>query len=80
MAEPADRAALGVAQGQDVAGAVEVCSGLGGVGEGAARQGAVVGRDACSGAVGVVDRHGVGGLHELLVVGDHQGQFEVLKS
>lgn len=79
VSKAADRAALGVAQGQDMSGAVKVLGSLGGVGKRAAGQGAVVGRDARGGAVGVVDRNRVCGLHEFLVVGDHQGQLEILE-
>ena len=78
VTETTDGAAIGVAQGEDVAGSVKVLGGLGWVCQRAGGEGAVVGRDTGGCAVGVIDRDRVGRLPDILVIGHHQRQLELL--
>lgn len=57
---------------------VKVLGGLCGVGQGSASEGAIVGRNSGGGVVSIVDGDRVSSLHQFLVVGDHQGQLELL--
>lgn len=77
MPGPLANTALPSLEGQDVTGTTQGIRGCGGVGEGAAREGAVVGGDAGGdGGVVGVDGEGVGGAAGVLALRDHLGEFE----
>jgi len=69
---------LSVTERQDVTWSIEVFGSLGGICEGSACKCTIMSRDTGGGAVCVVNRDGVGSLHQLLVVGDHQWELQFI--